>query len=79
MECRPYCAACCISPSISSLGKAAGTLCRYLDARLRCTIFDQPERPACCAGLQPSFEMCGASREHALRWLSDLEARTRPE
>jgi len=45
---------------------------------LRCAIFGQPERPPCCAGLQPSAEMCGASREHALRWLADLEARTAP-
>jgi hypothetical protein len=52
--------------------------CRHLDADLRCLLFGRPERPACCSGLQPSLEMCCESREHALRWLADLEALTRP-
>jgi len=78
LDCRPNCGACCIAPSITSLGKPAGVACSHLDAALRCAIFGQPERPPCCAGLQPSAEMCGASREHALRWLADLEARTAP-
>jgi len=78
LDCRPNCAACCIAPSITSLGKPAGVACSYLDAALRCTIFGRPERPACCSGLQPSTEMCGESREHALHWLADLEARTLP-
>jgi hypothetical protein len=78
MACRPACAACCIAPSISSLAKPAGVPCQHLDADLRCTIFARPERPACCGGLQPSREMCGETREQALRWLSDLEALTRP-
>lgn len=78
MECRPGCGACCIAPSISTLHKAPGQPCRYLDAALRCTIFGRPERPSCCSGLQPSAEMCGASREHALTWLAELEALTHP-
>jgi len=78
MDCRPGCGACCIAPSISSLDKPAGVPCRHLAADLRCQIFGLLERPACCAGLQPSTEMCGSSREHALRWLADLEAITRP-
>ncbi|HSN62865.1 MAG: YkgJ family cysteine cluster protein [Azonexus sp.] len=78
MDCRPNCGACCIAPSITSLGKPAGVACRHLDAALRCAIFGQPGRPVCCVGLQPSAEMCGASREDALRWLADLEARTAP-
>lgn len=78
MPCRPGCAACCIAPSISSLGKAAGEPCVHLDQDLRCSIFDRPERPACCAGLQPSLEMCGETREQALGWLSDLEVATHP-
>lgn len=76
--CRPGCGACCIAPSISSLDKPAGTACSHLDADLRCKLFGQPTRPACCSGLQPSAEMCGESREYALRWLGDLEALTRP-
>jgi len=78
MDCRPGCGACCIAPSISSLNKPAGVPCTHLAADLRCTIFGRPERPACCAGLQPSPEMCGESRAHALHWLADLEALTRP-
>jgi len=78
MECRPGCGACCIAPSISSLDKPAGEPCRHLDDSLRCRLFGQPERPACCGGLQPSLEMCGDSREAALRWLGELEVVTHP-
>ena len=78
MDCRPGCGACCIAPSISSLHKPAGIACVHLDGDLRCTIFGRPERPDCWSGLQPSPGMCGESREHALRWLADLEALTRP-
>ena len=77
MDCRLRCGACCIAPSISSLSKPAGVACDYLDGELRCMLFGHPERPACCSGLQPSAEMCGESREQALRWLADLEALTR--
>ena len=81
--CRPACAACCIAPSISSPlpglphGKPAGVACPQLDAELRCRLFGQPERPAVCGSLQPSAEMCGDSREQALRWLTDLDMATR--
>lgn len=76
MNCRPGCGACCIAPSISTLGKPAGVPCAHLTGDYRCAIFGRPERPACCSGLQPSREMCGESREQALAWLADLEART---
>lgn len=76
MECRPGCGACCIAPSISSLGKPAGQRCRHLQADYRCAVFDNPARPACCAGLQPSPEMCGETRDHAMAWLSELERQT---
>jgi hypothetical protein len=45
---------------------------------LRCAIFGRPERPAVCASLRPTQEMCGASREEALAHLAQLEAATRP-
>ena len=83
MNCRPGCAACCTAPSISSPmpglphGKPAGVPCPHLDADLRCGLFGQPERPAVCGSLQPSAEMCGDSREQALRWLTALEMATR--
>ena len=76
MECRAGCGACCIAPSISSLGKPAGIPCRHLTVDLRCAIFADPARPACCAGLQPSREMCGTTREEALDWLARLEELT---
>ncbi|MEX8494431.1 YkgJ family cysteine cluster protein [Sphaerotilus sp.] len=84
MECRPRCAACCIAPSISSPipgmpnGKPAGVPCIQLDEELRCKIFGLPERPAVCSGLKPSEDMCGDSREQALRWLGYMEDLTRP-
>ncbi|EML1595898.1 YkgJ family cysteine cluster protein [Burkholderia cenocepacia] len=82
--CREGCGACCIAPSISSPipgmpdGKPAGVRCVQLGDDLRCMIFGRPERPACCSGLQPSADMCGASRDDALAWLTRLEAATRP-
>ena len=85
MECRSGCAACCIAPSITApipgmpAGKPAGVRCVQLDEDLRCRLFGKPERPAFCGGLQPSLEMCGASREHAVRWLAELERATAPE
>ncbi len=85
MDCRPGCAACCIAPSISSAipglpeGKPADLPCVQLQSDLRCALFGQPQRPACCAGLQPSDEMCGSHREQALHYLQSLERLTRPE
>jgi hypothetical protein len=76
LSCRPGCGACCIAPSISTLGKPAGVPCVHLTDDLRCAIFGRPERPACCSGLQPSVEMCGDSREQALAWLAALETAT---
>jgi hypothetical protein len=84
MECRKGCGACCIAPSITStlpgmpLGKPAGMRCIQLMADERCAAFGKPERPAFCAGLQPSSEMCGESREQALVWLTKLEQATKP-
>ena len=84
MNCRSACGACCIAPSITSPipgmpgGKPAGVRCVQLDPANRCRIFGRPERPAFCAGLTPSAEMCGASREHAMVWLARLEEATAP-
>jgi hypothetical protein len=76
MECRAGCGACCIAPSISSLGKPAGQGCRHLLDDYRCAVFGTSVRPACCAGLQPSLEMCGETRDHAMAWLAELERQT---
>ncbi|NTV10115.1 MAG: YkgJ family cysteine cluster protein [Zoogloea sp.] len=82
MDCRPGCGACCIAPSISSAipgmpdGKPAGMRCAQLDDANRCRIFGDPRRPAVCASLSPSAEMCCENREAALAWIARLEALT---
>lgn len=84
MDCRIGCGACCIAPSISSPmplhphGKPAGVRCLHLDAEHKCTLFGKPERPAICSRFQAEVDMCGTTREHALRMLSSLEALTVP-
>ncbi len=87
MQCKPYCGACCIAPSITSAipgmpdGKPAGVPCIQLDEHYRCKLFGSSERPAFCGGLQPSLEMCGDTdtpRSHAIHWLAQLEQATRP-
>ena len=84
MQCRDNCGACCTAPSITSPipgmpeGKPAGVRCIQLDQHNRCLIFGTPERPPFCAGLQPSEDMCGSSREQAMIWLARLERATAP-
>lgn len=80
--CRAGCGACCIAPSISSPipgmphGKPAGVRCVQLDENNRCRIFGQPERPAVCGSLRPSFEMCGANSGEAMHYLIELDRMT---
>jgi hypothetical protein len=57
-------------------GKPAGARCVQLTDDARCRLFGDPLRPAVCVSLQPSAEMCGADRAHALHWLNRLEADT---
>ncbi|WP_373388345.1 YkgJ family cysteine cluster protein [Pseudomonas alcaligenes] len=82
MQCRTGCGACCIAPSISSpipgmpQGKRAGERCLHLTAELRCAIFGQPERPSVCSGFSADPEVCGSSREEAIRLLGWLEQAT---
>lgn len=84
MECRAGCGACCIAPSINTpipgmpQGKPAGVRCVQLSDDQRCRLFGDSQRPAFCASLQPSAQMCGDSREHALEFLGWLERETRP-
>lgn len=59
-------------------GKPAGVRCAQLDDELRCRIFGRPECPAVCSSLAPQEEMCGSSREQALRWLGWMEEQTAP-
>lgn len=82
--CRASCGACCIALSISSPipgmpgGKPAGVRCVQLTDDNRCAIFESPDRPDVCGRLRPEPAMCGTSREHALRWIAELEASTAP-
>lgn len=84
MICRELCGACCIAPSINSPipgmpnGKPAGMRCVQLDDENNCKIFGLSERPAFCASLQPSLEMCGDTNEYAIQWLNQLEKLTQP-
>lgn len=85
MECREGCGACCIALSISSSipgmenGKPAGVRCIHLTKDYKCAIFNSPQRPKVCAGLKPSKEMCGETREDALLYLKYLEKITAPD
>lgn len=85
LGCRPSCGACCIAPSITSpipgmpRGKPAGVPCVQLLPDMRCAIFGRPERPAFCASLRPTQEMCGTTREDALARLERMERDTAPE
>ncbi len=65
-------------PLIGGISKPAGMRCLHLTADHRCAIFGHAQRPAVCASLLPMAEMCGDSREQALRWLGVLEAQTSP-
>lgn len=60
-------------------GKPAGVRCVQLADDNLCRIFGRPERPAFCGGLQPSADMCGPDRSHAIAWLAELERMTAPD
>lgn len=60
-------------------GKPAGVPCVQLTADFRCALFGRPERPAVCASLRPTEEMCGRNRDEALARLQALELATRPD
>jgi uncharacterized protein len=59
-------------------GKRAGVPCVQLSPQGLCGIYGRPERPAVCASLKATAQMCGSSREEALAYLAALEAATEP-
>lgn len=59
-------------------GKPAGVPCVQLLPDLRCAIFGRPERPAFCASLRPTADMCGCDAADAHARLTALEHATRP-
>jgi len=66
-------------PVVHGISKPAGVRCVQLSPDNRCLIFGRPERPAVCASLPPTVDMCGDSREQALHWLGAMEQATAPE
>ena len=82
MHCRPGCGACCIAPSISSPlpgmpgGKPAGVRCLHLSVENLCQLFGDPRRPSVCGEFDADPEVCGDSREEAIRLIGWLEQAT---
>jgi hypothetical protein len=79
MDCREFCGACCIAPSITATipgmenGKPAGVRCIHLTEDYKCNIFHSPDRPDVCAGFMPEHEFCGCSQDEAMMILTELE------
>lgn len=65
-------------PFTDGVGKPAGVACVQLTAEAACALFGLPQRPAVCASLRPSAEMCGDTRDQAIAWLTVLERDTAP-
>ncbi len=82
MKCRAGCGACCIAPSISSPipglpnGKRAGERCLHLSVDNLCALFGTPERPPVCSAFAADADVCGDSRDEAIRLLGWLEQAT---
>ncbi len=82
MECRAGCGACCIAPSINTpmpgmpQGKPAGVRCLHLDENNLCLLFGSPLRPGFCGVFAASEEVCGQSRDEAIRLIGWLEGAT---
>ena len=85
MKCRPGCGACCIASSISSPipgmpnGKPAGVRCIHLSADHLCLLYGDPRRPQICIDFQAMPDVCGSSREEAMRLLEAMERETAPQ
>jgi uncharacterized protein len=65
-------------PMRHGISKPAGVRCVQLTEDNRCKLFGRPERPAVCASLMPSEEMCGDNNAQAMLWLGMLERQTLP-
>ena len=57
-------------------GKAAGERCVQLSVDNLCSIFGKPERPAVCSAFQADVEVCGDSREEAIKLIGWWEQMT---
>ncbi|MFL0796438.1 MAG: YkgJ family cysteine cluster protein [Cellvibrionaceae bacterium] len=84
MICRPHCGACCIAPSINTPlpnmpnGKKAGEWCANLNNEtLQCEIWGQENYPELCKSFKPCEDVCGKSREEAMKLIEVMEVSTR--
>lgn len=84
MDCRIGCGACCIAPSISSPlpgmpnGKPAGVRCVNLGTDFKCTLWGTIHYPPVCRDFPADKEVCGETREEAIRLLTQWEIATLP-
>ena len=67
-----------IASSRHVTGQAGGNSLRAAPVDSRCALFGRAGRPTVCVSLRPMPEMCGASREEALEYLTRLEKATLP-
>ena len=85
MKCRSGCGACCVAPSISSPipgmpdGKPAGVRCVQLTDTNQCKLFGSYDRPDVCSEFPATKDVCGNSRQEAMRLIEIMEKETRIE
>ena len=60
-------------------GKPAGVRCVQLSDDNRCALYGDPRRPLVCIQFRAMPEVCGSSREEAMRLLAALERETAPQ
>jgi len=83
-QCRPGCAACCITISITSTlpfhpnGKVAGEMCRNLDENYFFRLWGTSRYPIFCQGFPALPEHCGHNQAEAFSILGALEHATQP-
>ncbi|MOA52739.1 hypothetical protein D3C78_1760810 [compost metagenome] len=57
-------------------GKPAGERCLHLSVDNLCQLFGDPRRPAVCGEFDADHEVCGDSRDDAIRLIGWLEQAT---
>lgn len=57
-------------------GKRAGERCLHLSVDNLCALFGSPQRPSVCSAFTADAEVCGNSRDEAIRLLGWLEQAT---
>jgi hypothetical protein len=60
-------------------GKPSGVRCINLTDTYECALFTDPRRPRVCGDIRPGPDMCGGSREEAMRRIHELEKLTAPD